>query len=113
VVGEERPPGLRGLGTPFRDQPGDSALGHVETELQEIAVDATSKGRSRRRWSSTVVIESEIVAISEPTDQALDRRTEYCEGQVPGDPPPSRRTPRAVVGPVVGPVVAGTMIVKV
>jgi hypothetical protein len=40
MVGEERPPGLRGLGAPLRHQPGDGALGHVEAEFQELAMDA-------------------------------------------------------------------------
>jgi hypothetical protein len=40
MVGEERPPGLRGLGAPLRHQPGHGALGHVEAELQDLAIDA-------------------------------------------------------------------------
>jgi hypothetical protein len=40
MVGEERPPGLRGLGAPLRHQPGHGALGHVEAELQDLAMDA-------------------------------------------------------------------------
>jgi hypothetical protein len=40
VVVEERPPGLAGLGPPLPHQPGDSALGHVEAELREVAMDS-------------------------------------------------------------------------
>ena len=40
VVGEERAPGLRRRGAPLRDQPGDGALGHVDSELQEFAMDS-------------------------------------------------------------------------
>src|SRR2546426_7946898 len=40
MVGEERPPRLRRLGTPLRHQPGDGALGHVDTELQELTMDS-------------------------------------------------------------------------
>jgi len=40
MVGEERPPGLRRLGTALRHQPGDGALGHIEAELEELAVDS-------------------------------------------------------------------------
>ena len=40
MVGEECPPGLRGLGAPLRHQPGDGALGHVDAELEELAMDA-------------------------------------------------------------------------
>jgi hypothetical protein len=36
VVGEERPPGLRGLGAALRHEPGDGALGDVDAELQEL-----------------------------------------------------------------------------
>jgi hypothetical protein len=40
VVGKERPPRLRGRPTSLRHQPGDGALGDVDTELQEFSVDA-------------------------------------------------------------------------
>ena len=40
MVGEERPPRLRRLGTPLRHQPGDGSLGHADTELQELAMDS-------------------------------------------------------------------------
>jgi hypothetical protein len=40
MVGEERPPGLRGLGTPFRHQAGHGALGHIDSDFQERAMDA-------------------------------------------------------------------------
>ena len=40
MVGEERPPGLRRCGPPPRHQPGDGALGHVDAELEELAMDA-------------------------------------------------------------------------
>jgi dienelactone hydrolase len=40
MVSEERPPGLRRLRTPLRDQARDGALGHVEAELQELAMDS-------------------------------------------------------------------------
>jgi hypothetical protein len=40
MVGEECPPRLRRLGTPLRHQPGDGSLGHVDTELQELAMDS-------------------------------------------------------------------------
>ena len=40
VIGEERPPGLRGLGTTLRHEAGDGALGDVDAELEKLAVDA-------------------------------------------------------------------------
>ena len=40
MVGKERPPGLRRLGPPFRQQAGHGALGHIDTELEEPAMDA-------------------------------------------------------------------------
>src|SRR5918996_1050545 len=40
MIGKESSPGLRRRGAPLRDQAGDGALGHVETKLQEFAVDA-------------------------------------------------------------------------
>src|SRR5438132_8738474 len=40
MVGEECPPRLRRLGPPLRYQPGDGTLGHVDTELQELAMDS-------------------------------------------------------------------------
>jgi hypothetical protein len=42
MVGEERPPGLRRQGASPRHEPGDGALGHVDAELQELAMDARS-----------------------------------------------------------------------
>src|SRR3989441_8779724 len=40
MVGEERPPRLRRPGTPLRHQPGDGALGDVDTELPKRAMDS-------------------------------------------------------------------------
>src|SRR5262249_22805243 len=37
VVREERPPGLRGLGTTLGHEAGDGALGDVDAELEELA----------------------------------------------------------------------------
>src|SRR4030095_10893284 len=42
VVGEERPPGLRGLRAPLRHEAGDGALRDADAELQELCVDAGS-----------------------------------------------------------------------
>jgi len=42
VVVEERAPSLRRLGAPLRHEPGDCALGHVDTELQQLAMDSRS-----------------------------------------------------------------------
>src|SRR4029453_19573870 len=42
VVGEERPPGLRGLRAPLRHEAGDGALRDADAELQELSVDAGS-----------------------------------------------------------------------
>jgi hypothetical protein len=47
VVGEERPPGLRGLGAALRHEPGDGALGDVEAELQELSVYARGTPQAR------------------------------------------------------------------
>jgi hypothetical protein len=40
VVSEERPPGLRGAGAALGHEAGYGALADVDTELQELAVDA-------------------------------------------------------------------------
>jgi hypothetical protein len=48
MVGEERPPGLRRLGTPFGHQAGHGALGHIDTELQELAMDARGASEAVR-----------------------------------------------------------------
>ena len=40
MVVEERPPGLRRPGAPLRHEPGDGTLGHVDAELQELAMDS-------------------------------------------------------------------------
>jgi hypothetical protein len=40
MVGEERPPGLRRWGAPLGDQPGDGALGHVDAQLEQLAMDS-------------------------------------------------------------------------
>ena len=39
MVGDERSPGLRGLGTTLGYEAGDRALGDVDAELEELAVD--------------------------------------------------------------------------
>ena len=49
MVGEERPPGLRRRGAPLRHQPGDGALGHVDAELQELAMDSRGAPEGIRR----------------------------------------------------------------
>jgi hypothetical protein len=48
VIGEERPPGLRGLGTTLRHEAGDGALGDGDAELEKLAVDA----RCTPQWVS-------------------------------------------------------------
>ena len=40
MIGQERPPGLRGRGAPLREQAGDGALGDVDAELEELAMDS-------------------------------------------------------------------------
>jgi len=40
VIGEERPPSLGGRDAPLREQPRDRALGDVDPELDEFAVDS-------------------------------------------------------------------------
>jgi hypothetical protein len=40
MIGQERPPGLRGQEAPLRHEPGDGALGHVDAELEELAMDS-------------------------------------------------------------------------
>jgi hypothetical protein len=40
MVGEERPPGLRRLGTPPRHEARHGTLGHLDTDLQELTMDA-------------------------------------------------------------------------
>jgi hypothetical protein len=49
VVSEERPPGLRGLGTTRGHEAGDGALGDVDAELEELAVDARRTPQGIRR----------------------------------------------------------------
>ena len=55
MVSEERAPGLRGLGAPLRHEPGDGALGHLEAQRQEFAMDSGStpqrigRGHSRNQ----------------------------------------------------------------
>src|SRR5262249_31293121 len=49
VVREEGPPGLRGLGTTLGHEAGDGALGDVEAELEELAVDARRPPQGIRR----------------------------------------------------------------
>src|SRR5437867_10118604 len=39
MVGEERPPGLRRQGAPLRHEPRDGALGDVDAQREELAVD--------------------------------------------------------------------------
>ncbi len=49
VVGEERPPGLGWRGAPLREQPGDGALGHVDAELEELAMQSRGAPEGIRR----------------------------------------------------------------
>src|SRR5262245_56349511 len=49
VVGEKRLPGLRGLGLPLRHKAGDGALGDVDAELQDLAMDARDAPEGIRR----------------------------------------------------------------
>jgi hypothetical protein len=54
MVREERPPGLRGLGPTLGHEAGDGALGDVDAELEELAVDGRRThptGGSRRPFS--------------------------------------------------------------
>src|SRR5262245_38437747 len=60
MVGEERSPRLRRPGTPLRHEPGDGALGHVDGELQEFAMNP--RGAPER------------VRGGHPDDQSLDLR---------------------------------------
>src|SRR2546427_2092214 len=46
VIGQKRPPGLRGRGAPLREQPRDGALGHIDAELQKLTMD--SRGAPER-----------------------------------------------------------------
>src|SRR6267143_1269260 len=46
VIGQKRPPGLRGRGAPLREQPRDGAFGHIDAELQELTMD--SRGAPER-----------------------------------------------------------------
>jgi len=48
MVGEERPPGLRRLGTMLRHQPGHGALGHIDAELEKLGMD--SRGAPDFLW---------------------------------------------------------------
>jgi hypothetical protein len=49
VVRGERPPGLRGLGPTLGHEAGDGALGDVDAELEEFAVDARRSPQGIRR----------------------------------------------------------------
>jgi hypothetical protein len=49
VVGEKRPPSLRGLGAPFGHEAGDGTLGDLDAEPQELAVDARCSPQGIRR----------------------------------------------------------------
>jgi len=49
VVGEERPPGLRGSGAPLGHEAGDRALGDVDAELEELTMDARGTPQGIRR----------------------------------------------------------------
>jgi len=40
MVGEERAPRLRRQSASLRDQPGDGALGHIDAQLEEFAVNS-------------------------------------------------------------------------
>jgi hypothetical protein len=49
VVSEEWPPSLGGLGATLRHEAGDGALGDVDAELEELAVDARRTPQGIRR----------------------------------------------------------------
>ena len=77
MVGEERPPGLRWLAAPLRHQPRHGALGHVEAELRELAMDS---------WGAP-----ERVRGGHASDQGLDLGVDRRS---------TRRAGRAELGPV-------------
>ena len=49
VIGQESAPGLRGRCAALRHQAGDGALGHVDAELEELAVDSGGTPQGIRR----------------------------------------------------------------
>jgi hypothetical protein len=49
MVSEERPPGLRGAGAVLRHEAGHGALGDIDAELEELAVDARRSPQGIRR----------------------------------------------------------------
>jgi hypothetical protein len=65
MVGEERPPGLRRLGTPLRHQAGHGALSHIDTDF-----------RTRHEYAGR----PGIVSGSGPTAQPLALRTGFWRG---------------------------------
>jgi hypothetical protein len=59
VVRAERPPGLRGLGTTLGQEAGDGALGNVDAELGELAVDAR---RTAQGFAAAIVLTSAAIS---------------------------------------------------
>ena len=49
VIGEERPPGLGRRGVPLREEPGDGALGHLDPQLLQLAMDSGGAPQGIRR----------------------------------------------------------------
>jgi hypothetical protein len=76
VVGEERAPGLRRRGAPLREQARDGALGHVDAQLEQLAMDsgAPHRGLAAAIWVTSARISG--VTGGRPTTGRWERRVQ-------------------------------------
>src|SRR3989441_3096118 len=134
MVSEERPPGLRGFGAPLRDEPGDAALGHVDAELEELAVDSggTPQGIRRGHFSDQggdlgvdggapagrpAGERGPVLAEAAPLPPQNGSRGYDHEGLPPPGPDPGQPDPedairRAQLGPRLRPPVHGELVAQ-
>jgi hypothetical protein len=78
MIGQKRPAGLGGRGAPLREQPRDGAFGHIDAELQELAMDS---------WGTPDRVRGGH-ADDQGFDLGVDRRT--TAGRPAGEPGPVR-----------------------
>ena len=134
VVGQERPPRLRGRGAPLREQPGDGAFGHFDAELEELTMD--SRGAPERVHGGHAGDQSLDVGVDErattrgpggevgpvlaeetplPAQDGVgghDHEGPPPPGPDPGQPDPEKTISRAKSGPGRRSLVDGELLVQ-
>ena len=89
VVGEERPPGLKGPEAALRHEPGDGALGNLDAKLEELSCvqsnadvfSGDSPAGARASSPIAWMAGRRVTDVLEPIDNPLARRVSECPGR--------------------------------